>query len=145
MAYRHTQIGTVILVSLGLAMLLILGLLIRTGWHPTGVAVLCILAVAAWLFSSLTIEVKDATLEWRFGPGLIRKRCPLAEVREVQAVRNPWYYGSGIHWTPQGWLYNVSGVGGVAITLASGKRFRIGTDEPQALAEAIRQAAGLAE
>jgi hypothetical protein len=143
MAYRHTQVGTVILGPLGLAILLILGLQIKTGWNPIAVAVLCILAVAAGLFCSLTVEIKEGMLEWRFGPGLIRRRAALAEIRDVQVVRNPWYYGWGIHLTFQGWVYNVAGFGAVAATLASGKRFRIGSDEPVKLAEAIRKAAGL--
>ena len=142
MAYRHTQVGTLTLVILGLAILGVLGLAIGVGWNPVVVAVLCALAVAGGLFYSMTVEIQEATLEWRFGPGLIRKRTSLAEIRDVEAVRNPWYYGWGIHWTPKGWVFNVSGFGAVAITLASGKRYRIGTDEPQTLAEAIRQASG---
>ncbi len=37
-------------------------------------------------------------------------------------------------------LYNVSGFDAVEIKLRTGKKFRIGTDVPQELEEAIRQA-----
>jgi len=144
MAYRHTQVGTLILFFVGLGALMVLWLAIAQGWNPIGAAVLGGLVLAAGLFYSMTVRIQGATLEWRFGPGLIRKRAALAEIRDVRVVRNPWYYGWGIHWTPQGWVFNVSGFGAVAITLASGKRYRLGSDEPQELAEAIRQAAGLA-
>ena len=46
--------------------------------------------------------------------------------------------GWGIHLSRFGWLYNVSGFDAVAITLVSGKRFALGTDEPQALLAALR-------
>ena len=42
--------------------------------------------------------------------------------------------------TPHGWLYNVSGYEAVEIALASGKRLRLGTDEPHRLAQALRAA-----
>ena len=42
--------------------------------------------------------------------------------------------------TPHGVLYNVSGFDAVEIKLRTGKKFRIGTDVPQELDAAIRQA-----
>jgi hypothetical protein len=73
-----------------------------------------------------------------FGPGLIRKKIALADIREVHAVRNSWVAGWGIHWMPgRYWLWNVSGLDAVELTLTSGKKFRIGTDEPESLIRAI--------
>ena len=37
-----------------------------------------------------------------------------------------------------GWLFNVSGVQAVEICLRSGRKYRMGTDEPERLADAIR-------
>jgi hypothetical protein len=139
MLYRHTQVGSVILgfaisicVTLGLA-----GFLAGTlHWMlPAMVA----LAVAAILFGSLTIEILDGELRCRFGIGLIRKRFPLRHVVAVETVRNSWIWGWGIRYTPHGWLFNVSGLDAVELTLVGDKRVRIGTDEPDALARAIRQ------
>jgi hypothetical protein len=78
----------------------------------------------------------------RFGVGAIRKRIALNEIRAYRCVRNPWYYGWGIHFVPGGTLYNVSGLSAVDLLLASGKHVRIGTDEPQALLAALRQVLG---
>ena len=141
-SYQHTQRGTVILaVTLGMAALFIgLGLAIAV------VRPLCITApillASAWLCHSLTIEIAGGELRWRFGPGLIRKTVPLAEIISAEPVRTgpSW----GIHWSPRlGWLYNVSGWDAVLVTLRSGKKFALGTDEPQSLtarlAEVIRQ------
>jgi hypothetical protein len=47
--------------------------------------------------------------------------------------------GWGIHWSRFGWLYNVSGYGAVAVTLRNGKRFALGSDEPQTLSSLIRE------
>ncbi|MDY7014940.1 MAG: hypothetical protein SVX43_15355 [Cyanobacteriota bacterium] len=62
---------------------------------------------------------------------------------EAVAVKNPWYYGWGIRLTPRGWLFNVSGLDAVEISLNSGRHFRIGTDRPRELERAIRRAAHL--
>jgi len=139
MAYRHTQFGTVMVASFGLGAAVFVGLLLGVGWRPVWAVALVVLALCMGLFYSLTVEVADGVLSWRFGLGVLGKRIPLAEVREAAAVRNRWYYGWGIHWTPVGWVHNVSGLDAVAITLASGKRYRIGTDEPGKLLEAIEQ------
>jgi len=114
----------------------------KTGWNVvTGFVELIVLGCAL-LFCCLTVEITGDELVCRFGPGLIRKRFVLCEIREVKVVKNPWYYGWGIRLTPHGWLFNVSGLNAVEIELASGKRFRVGTDQPEELAEAIRKGIG---
>lgn len=100
--------------------------------------VLLVIAILS-LFYSLTVEIKDGALECYFGPGVIRRRFLVSEIEEAQCVRNPWYAGWGIRWLPgQYWLWNVSGRQAVELTLKGGKRFRIGTDEPEALVKAIQ-------
>jgi hypothetical protein len=91
------------------------------------------------LFSTLTVVVQDGAMDVFFGPGLIRRRIPLRRVREVRVVRNPWYYGWGIRLTPTGWLWNVSGLDGVEVQFDDCHRFRVGSDEPNRLAEALRR------
>jgi len=60
-----------------------------------------------------------------FGPGIIRKRVRLADIVGCEAIRIQWWYGWGIHLTPYGWLYNVSGFDAVAITLRDGQTSRL--------------------
>jgi hypothetical protein len=92
------------------------------------------------IFGTLTVDVsKDRVVVW-FGPGLIRRTLPVADIRDARAVRNKWWYGWGIRLTPHGWLFNVAGLDAVELELASGRKFRIGTDEPQVLLNAIRTA-----
>lgn len=138
--YRHTQFGTVIVVSLLLAAVLFAGLGRMTGLALLAVIGPALMAVFLALFYALTVEIDATHLRFRFGIGLIRQRIPLAEIVEVKPVRNHWLYGWGIHRTPHGGLYNVPGWEAVEILLASGKRFRLGTDEPQKLAQVLRAA-----
>lgn len=140
--YRHTQFGTVIMVSLLLAAALSAGVGVLTGLTLLAVIGPALMTVFLALFFSLTVEIDATHLSFRFGIGLIRKRVPLAEIVEAQPVRNHWRYGWGIHRTPHGGLYDVSGGEAVEIALASGKRFRLETDEPRRRAQILRAAKG---
>jgi len=59
----------------------------------------------------------------------------------VAAVRNKWWNGLGIRKGPGFWLYNVAGLDAVELRLRSGEVRRIGTDDPQGLAAALKAAA----
>jgi len=137
-AYSHTQAGTVVrvAVSVPIAALLVVGM--AGIWQVYALAGLFILVLM--LFHSLTVQIDDVAIGLSFGVGLIRKSIPLDEVAMCQAVRNRWVYGFGIRYTFTGWMWNVSGLDAVELTYTNGKRFRIGTDEPQELAAAITQA-----
>jgi len=52
----------------------------------------------------------------------------------------PWLAGWGIRLTPQGWLYNAWGRDAVQLSFAEGRRFTIGTNEPETLLAAIERA-----
>ncbi len=138
--YEHTQVGYLIISAMAAVMVLIGVVLANAGINWIAIGVLVVIAVALVLFSSLTVVIWEEELEARFGPGPIRKRCKLNEIESCQVVKNHWYYGWGIRLTPHGVLYNVSGFHAVEIKLRTGKKFRIGTDVPQELEEAIRQA-----
>jgi len=99
-----------------------------------------ILLACLVLFYKLTITIEDGTLCACFGPGIIRKRVRLAEFVECEPIRIRWWYGWGIHLTPRGWLYNVSGFDAVAITLRDGGKFALGTNDPSGLTTALRAA-----
>lgn len=140
--YRHTQIGWPILALSGAAAALMVVLFADlpvggSGWIGPGV-----LALAMVLFGSLTVAVDEREIHLHFGPGVVRKRIALADVRGFAAVRNPWTVGWGIRLGPGYTLYNVAGLDAVEIVLGSGKRIRIGTDEPAALCAAIELIAG---
>ena len=138
--YKHTQVGYLIIAVMAAVMVLIGIILANADINWVAIGVLVVIAIALVLFSSLTVVIWEEELEVRFGPGPIRKRFKLNEIESCQVVKNHWYYGWGIRFTPHGVLFNVSGFHAVEIKLRTGKKFRIGTDVPQELEEAIRQA-----
>ena len=138
--YKHTQVGYVIVVGIVAAMVGIGILLANIGNNWIAIAVLAVLAVVLVLFHSLTVVINEEELVVQFGRGAIRKRFRLNEIESVQSVRVPWYWGWGIRTTPQGMVFRVSGFDAVQIKLAAGKEYLIGTDVPQELEEAVRQA-----
>ena len=101
--------------------------------------VIATLFVLRWLFGSLTVEIDDEELRHYFGPKFWKKTYHLQEIETVTQVRNSWIFGWGIRLTPHGWLYNVSGLDAVQIQLRSGRKFRIGTDDPAGLVCYIEQ------
>ncbi len=140
--YLHTQLGYVT----GGAGLL--GLLITyggfmdslSGSDSVGYVALGGFGLLTVLFASLTTEVTDREFRFHFGPGFWRQTYPVDTIRSAEVVRNPIWYGWGIRYTPAGWLYNVSGRSAVEIDLGTEGVIRVGTDEPEQLTRALRQA-----
>ena len=133
--YRHTQIGYLMLTALGVVVVM----LWNAGEPSSGgqFVVLLVVGLALLSFSRLTTVVTGNQVEVFFGLGLIRRRIDLNDVLDVRVVRNPWYVGWGIRWIGRGWLWNVSGSKAVELGLPEKRRFRIGSDEPEVLAEAL--------
>ena len=138
-AYRHTQVGWWLLGALFVGASVVAFAASKVGWRGPALPVFAMLGAVAALFCTLTVEINPERLLLFFGPGLIRRSFPRGEIVGVEPVRNEWHYGWGIRFTAFGWLFNVSGLDAVELSLTSGKRVRIGTDEPRELAEAVRR------
>lgn len=141
--YKHTQIGWLViwLMASVIALTVLIMLFDEVAW--VGVTAAAILAVCAVLFCTLTVEVNQEAVRLRFGPGPIGKRFAMADIRNARAVKNRWYYGWGIRLSPHGWLFNVSGFDAVELDMANGKKYRVGTDDPEKLLAAIQQWRGM--
>jgi hypothetical protein len=142
--YRHTQVGWVTLFALSAGALFFAAMTAVAGrqlspWGTPFPYLSVAFAALAVLFSTLTVTVDEQEIEVWFGPGLIRKRLPLSRVEGCRQVRNQWWYGWGIRLIPDGWLWNVSGLEAVELTLKDEGVFRIGTDESQRLSAAINE------
>jgi len=143
MRYEHTQIGYLIIFVLFAATVLVAitgiaapsdrGVLVTDG------IIELILLICAIVFSRLTIKIDEEILLACFGIGVICKKVPLSEIVRCESIRIRWWYGWGIHLTPYGWLYNVSGLDAVAITLRDGRKFALGTDDPNGFTSAVRR------
>jgi hypothetical protein len=144
LVYRRTQFGAFTVLAVGAAVVLLAVLGALTGNHPVTVAVLLLLVAVLGMFCCLTIEIDGRQLRCSFGPGLIRRTIAVHEIVSAVPVRNRWYYGWGIRLTPSGWMFNVSGLDAVEVALASGSRFRIGTDQPDDVIHALARVTTLA-
>ena len=138
--YSHKQFGWVIAVAGVAVVAILLGVSLRVQAPRLLMIIALASATPLLFFSSLTTEVNERFFELRFTAGFVRKKFALADIAACGVVTNPFWYGWGIHLTPNGWLYNVSGTRAVQIDLVSGKRVRVGTDDPEALCAAIRAA-----
>ena len=142
MPYHHTQIafitvGALILVGLTcLAGVVLLRARIAR-WTLAGVA--AVLLVITMIFSTLTVDVGQNEIAWFFGPGFWSYRLDRADVQSVRVVRNPWQYGWGIRMGPGFRLYNVQGLDAVELRLKDGEVRRIGSDDAQGLAAALKR------
>jgi hypothetical protein len=139
--YHHTQRGTLTFVVLLIAAIVVAGF--GFAIPSAGArALLWILAlgdvVLAWLFSSLTVDVSDQEVSWYFGPGFWEYHIARSEIRDAEPVRNHWWNGFGIRMRPGFRLYNVSGLDAVELRLKSGDIRRIGTDDADGLAGALK-------
>jgi len=139
-SYRHTQVGYVMIAACG-----VLAIGLAAVAYISGAKLLLVLTVVlllcVLLFPSLTTVVQGNRLTCFFGSGLIRRHIPLEDVTAVTVVQNRWFYGWGLRLIPGGWLWNVSGFDAVELQLVDGKRFRIGTDRPNELCNALTTAA----
>ena len=142
MIYQHTQTGlltrrllrAISIITAGSGLFVALRSTLRS--IPL-LASSAIVFVCATLFDSLTVRVSHDLVEISFGIGIIRKQFDVGNIRRASVVKNKWYYGWGIRLTPHGWLYNVSGLDAVEILMDNGKQYRIGTDQPNELENAI--------
>ncbi len=100
----------------------------------------CITTLASCLFGTLTTTVDDASVVVQFGPlSLVRDSFAIADITSARAVRNSPLHGIGMRYIQHGRLWNVWGLDAVELQLRNGTRFRIGTDEPQALLAALQR------
>jgi len=140
-SYRHTQVGFTLIFGL-IMIAFVAGTIMTSATNALiGAIVIGIVLVTTVIFSKLTIVADDVYVRAIFGPGLTFRKIKTTDITKCEPIRIRWWYGWGIHRTPYGWLYNVSGWDAVAITLRNGRCVSLGTDQPGELCEAIRRLA----
>lgn len=96
------------------------------------------------LFYGMTTRITRDKIIISFGIGLISKKILLNRIHSVHAITNPWYYGWGIRFIPNGMLYNINGKDGVELKFKDSERIiRIGTKDPAKLQSEITKRLGL--
>lgn len=140
--YRKTQVSAVIIGVAGAGIIILGNIMWAYGcswalWLP-----IILLTAVMVLFSTLTVEVGEDAVTAHFGLGFPKRRIPLRAIEYVRPMEMPWYLGWGVRWVPRGWMFRGSGTAVVGIALENGRRFCIGSPEPEALAKAIDHAKG---
>lgn len=137
--YSHTQIGYAMVALLTLGTFCATFWMIYLGFTWIGFVILVVLDVSLILFSTLTVEINEGTLDIRIGPGILHKKFNLNDVRECFIPHSLFHPTLGERMMPDGWLYNLSGTHAVELKMKNGRYYRIGTDVPNELADQIRK------
>jgi hypothetical protein len=141
MHYRHTQLAPGTFRIIVIAFLVVVAVISAASGEAAAVVVVlfvaAIVGAALVVFGRLTVEVTEEGLNAFFGWGWPRRTLTWDKATATRIVRNRWWYGFGIRWFPGGMLWNVWTLDAVEFDLDSGRKFRVGTDEPEALLAAL--------
>jgi hypothetical protein len=147
-SYKHTQIGyLLIVVTLAVLALFVLVysmasaelLSVGSGPNFAMTALMTVILFILTSFTTLTTSIDENYIRVTFGYGIFQKKISLQEIASIKTVKNRWYYGWGIKvwFWPYMWIYSISGLDAVEITMKNGNVYRVGTDEPMKLESAI--------
>jgi hypothetical protein len=142
--YKFTQFGTFSVSVLLPLLAFILALLLFSPKSDNAFIVimtlLCLVLIMCILaFYKLSININESEITFRLGIGFIKKSYPLINIEYCKPVKNSPWYGIGIRITPDGWLYNVSGLYAIELGFKNKKRIRIGTDKPEEISQIINK------
>ncbi len=145
--YQHTQhtyvwLGVAVLVAGTVALAAVLTEDVAVPAILIVVLITVVVALVTLSFAKLTTTVTPDAVTVAFTWGWPRRVIGRDHIVSHRIVRNRWLYGWGVRWIPHGMLWNVWGLDGVELQLRDGRRFRIGTDEPERL-DAALSAAGI--
>ena len=140
--YRRTQYTNTVLMALllfgWLPIILLFGVRGAGGSLRFLVLPAALMAVFFFGFRSLMVTVTTTGVELAYTAGWPTKTIERASIVSAEPLRIPWWYGVGIRRTPKGWMWSVWGFDTVLLNLSDGRRFLIGTDDPEGLAAALR-------
>ena len=144
--YRHTQTGEMFRVfMLVVAALLLIPAYPAVAARNLGLTTLVLgipvlVAILAFVFSTMTIEVTASEVRWWFGFGWPGGRIERADL-VAEEITNPGLFnGIGIHLTFTGWLWNVKLGSAVALHRNGKLATMLGTDDPNGLLAVLRDA-----
>ena len=151
MTYKHTQIGYLMIVVTIAVLALFAWTYMTTAAEPPSydsgnnlltTTTMTLVLFILTSFTTLQVYINKKQLWIKFGYGVYKQKFPLDEIISAKIVRNPRYTGWGIRrWIGRKMrIFNVSGFDAVEIQMKNGKIYRIGTDEPKALEQAILHA-----
>lgn len=142
-SFRHVHIATRHALVHGLIGLFAMFLVLAADAPAMLFAVILYLGTV-FAMARFTVEVSPREVTWAFGPAAPYWSLPTVAIVRAEAVRSPWYHGSGIRKLRAGWLFSAGASHAVEIEDTAGRVRRIGSDNAEAVAAAIRSAAAVA-
>ncbi len=142
MEYRQTQwggFGFPVLVAFAaiFASIVIADFESSTPFDVVVLAIMTAALIVGVVFCRLTVTVTRDRIVASFLLGRPRRVIELVDVAAVRQVRNLWWHGLGIRKIPGGWMHNVWGFDAVELELTSSEVFRLGSNDPEALFNAL--------
>jgi len=99
-----------------------------------------IIGLFAMVFAMrLRTKIDNNGIQMSYAPFIIKKHVTWDKVLSVKVV-NYGFVGYGIRWGSKfGTIYNIKGNKGIAIELLGGKKFLIGTQQPETVSSVISE------
>jgi len=114
---------------------------LTTSEEEAGMGLFGLLLLLVFLAFCFRMKVVVTASELRFGFMFWRKRLPLANVEVLAIEYVPLMAGFGIHYHRGKWVYNAHFKGqGVHLVYQGRKHYLIGSDNPEALLNALKTA-----
>ena len=130
-----------LLVMVIIAGCILLSVVMTKGERIFDTIFLVIMGIAiSLLLMSMIMKVVITSTELRFGFPFWRVRLPLNEVEIIGVEPIPLMAGVGIHFSRGRWVYNARLGEGVHLVSAGKKHYLIGSDNAQALFNALKTA-----
>lgn len=141
--FSETQIGwwlvvPIMVVAAGFTLLYAF----QWGNHPldqtTYLVFMTLFGVVLALFATMRTTVDAEAVVVMYGVGIIRRRIPVEAIASVRILpAMPFVVGYGLRLTADGVILNIQPSALVGCTLRSGQVVRIGTRQPEALAQRL--------
>lgn len=95
--------------------------------------------VLLFLAIRLRTSIDEKGIQMTYRPFGVKKLASWEEMESVDIVKYG-FVGYGIRWgSSYGTVYNVKGNKGIAITLKNGKKYLIGTQQPEAVSSMLKE------
>jgi hypothetical protein len=140
---KFTQFGTFSIIVIIPFLILSIYMIISSGFNElilffTFGFLTLLLIVCLLILYKLTIYIDNTSVSFKLGIGLITRKYLITDIQSCKSVKVEPFFGIGIKITPNGWIYNVSGLNAIELSFKNKKsKVWIGTNKPDEIAGII--------
>jgi len=141
--YKHTSIGWIPITAIifAIAGTLFIPYIIMGEIHSVFILVAFAIIVGhGFCFPILIVTGDKEGLRVSYFPGLISKKFPFQDIKSFSKVKKRYtHHGWAVGGSFGKYLFYLVGLEGIELAMKDGKRYQIGTDEPEKFIEFIRE------